>query len=68
MSDPARGRFLLISLVQIGALVGACLGLVLAARAEETLGKVVGIALVIAALWVLGVVPRALARRWRSEQ
>ncbi|MBX9881315.1 MAG: hypothetical protein K2X73_05010 [Sphingomonas sp.] len=68
MRDPARGRFLLISLVQIGALVGACLGLVLAARAEETLGKVVGIALVIAALWVLGVVPRALARRWRSEQ
>jgi len=67
MSDPARGRFFLMAGARLAGLAGAAFGLVLAARASETPGKLLGIALVLAALWVVGVVPRALARRWRSK-
>ncbi|OQW41539.1 MAG: hypothetical protein A4S12_08125 [Proteobacteria bacterium SG_bin5] len=68
MSDPARGRFFLIALVQSAGFLGAAFGVVLVARAEATPAKLLGIALVLAALWTGAVVPRALARRWRSKE
>lgn len=62
----ARRRWIVLMLVRIGGIAGALLGLVLAARAEETLSKVIGVALVIAALVVIAVLPASLAHRWRS--
>lgn len=66
MSDPARGRFLLIGLSRLAGAGGTIFGLVIATRASETLPKAIGIGLALAGLWVMAVVPRALARRWRS--
>jgi hypothetical protein len=42
------------------------LGLVLAARAHAVGPKLVGIALVLAALAMIAIVPASLAHRWRS--
>lgn len=67
MSDPARGRFFLIGLARLLGLAGVAFGVVLAARATETPTKLIAVALVLAAFWVLATVPRALARRWRSK-
>ena len=68
MSDPARGRYFIIAGSRLAGAVGAVFGVVIAARATETLPKVIGVALVLSALWVMAVVPRALARRWRSPE
>lgn len=66
MTDPARRRWLTIVLVRLAASLGAVLGIVLLARADDGGPRVLGVAIVLAALYMMATVPRALARRWRS--
>lgn len=64
--DPAIARYYLIVAARMLGVAGAVLGLVIAARAADTALIVLGIALVLASLWVMAVLPLALARRWRT--
>jgi hypothetical protein len=66
VTDPARSRWLILALVRLAGAMGAVLGIVLLARADASGPRVLGIALVAAALWMTATVPLALARRWRS--
>ncbi|WP_019515780.1 hypothetical protein [Sphingomonas sp. Mn802worker] len=68
MSDPAGPRWAAITGVRIAGSFGAVLGVILTGRAETTGPKVLGVAIVLAALWMLATVPKALAARWRSPQ
>lgn len=62
----ARKRYYLIMAVNLAATAGAVLGLLVAGRSDDTLHKILGSALILSALYVMAVVPRALARRWRT--
>lgn len=64
----ARRRWLALGAIRIAGVAGAMLGLILANRAIDTTSKAIGIALVIAALLMIAVVPPALAHRWRSRE
>jgi hypothetical protein len=62
----ARRRWLVLVGIRLAGVAGAVLGLVLAARAHAVGPKLVGIALVLAALAMIAIVPASLAHRWRS--
>lgn len=62
----ARGRYFIIAGVRLAAVAGAVFGLVLLARATEVVPKILGVAIVLSALLMIGTVPRSLARRWRT--
>lgn len=62
----ARRRYWTMALARLGGASGAVFGLVLIARGGETPAKWIGLGLTLAALWVMAVVPRALAARWKS--
>lgn len=64
--DPARSRWLALVLVRLGTAMAAVLGVLLLAQAPDVGRKLLGTALVLAALWAMAVLPRALAQRWRS--
>ncbi|WP_315760564.1 hypothetical protein [Sphingomonas sp. Y38-1Y] len=64
--DPAMGRYYLMTLARIVPVGGALLGLVIMGRSNQLPQQILGFAIVLAALWVMAVVPRALARRWRT--
>lgn len=64
--DPARNRYFAMIGVQLLAVIGAVFGLVLVGRATEWVQTVLGGAILLAGLYVMAVVPRAMARRWRS--
>ena len=69
MTDPdtrARNRYLAIVASRIAGSAGAVLGVILVARAATLGPKLIGVALVLAALWVTAIVPASLARRWRT--
>ncbi|MGY2734988.1 hypothetical protein [Sphingomonas sp. UYP23] len=69
MTDPettARNRYFLLAGTRLAGAAGAMLGLILIARADATLPKIIGTALVLSALLMIAIVPRALARRWRT--
>ena len=69
MTDPdtvARNRWAIITLSRLAAVAGAIFGLVLIARAQMLEQKILGTAIVVSALIVMAVVPRALAHRWRT--
>jgi uncharacterized membrane protein YfcA len=66
MSDTSTQRWFLIVLARIAGAAGAIFGVVLVARAPSLGPKILGIAIVLSALYMMAVVPRALARRWRS--
>lgn len=68
MSDPARARWAAIVGVRMAGTLGAVLGVVLLARADDLPRRVLGIAIVLAALWMIATVPRALAHRWRTPE
>lgn len=63
----ARNRWMAIVATRLAATAGAVLGLILIARATGWPDKVLGVAIVLAALYMMAVVPRALAHRWRSK-
>ena len=62
----ARNRYLIIATARIVASLGAILGVILLARAEDWPTKGLGVAIVLAALYMVATVPRALAHRWRT--
>lgn len=64
--DPARGRYFLMVFAQMIAVAGAVFGLVIMGRAEEMTVRILGAAILISGLYCIAVVPRALARRWRT--
>lgn len=68
MSDPARRRYFAIAATRIAGSMGAVLGVLLIARAGTWPPKVLGVVIVLAALYMIAVVPRALAHRWRSTE
>lgn len=63
----ARNRWFAIVGVRLAAVAGAVLGLILLARAGDWPTKLLGVAIVLSALYMMAVVPRALAHRWRSR-
>lgn len=65
MNDDAK-HWLIIVGARLAATAGAVLGLILIARADAVVPKIIGTALVLSALFMMAVVPRALARRWRT--
>lgn len=69
MTDPdsiARNRYFLMVGARLLGVGGALLGLLLLSRAEAPVPKIIGAALVLSALLMIAIVPRALARRWRT--
>ncbi|MBO9714485.1 hypothetical protein [Sphingomonas sp.] len=62
----ARNRYFAMAAVNIAATAGAVLGLVIAGRSSSWEGSVLGGAIILSALYVMAVVPRAMARRWRT--
>jgi uncharacterized membrane protein YfcA len=64
--DTARGRWFAMVGVRIAATAGSVLGLVLVGRATDTPTKLLGVAILLAGLYVMAAVPRALAARWRT--
>ena len=69
MTEPehiARNRYFLMTGSRLIGVAGALLGLVLIGRAVAVEQKVIGVALVLAAMMFMAVVPSALARRWRT--
>lgn len=69
MTDPdtnSRNRYFALAGMRLLGAAGAILGLILIARAHAMLPKAIGTALVLAALLMIAIVPRALARRWRT--
>jgi hypothetical protein len=63
----ARNRWFAIVATRLAATAGAVLGLILVARAHDWPTKALGVAIVLAGLYMMAVVPRALAHRWRSR-
>lgn len=69
MTDPealARTRYFIIAGVNLVATAGAVFGLVLAAKAHGWGVQILGGGIVLSGLYVMAVVPRALARQWRT--
>lgn len=64
----ARRRYYTMMAVEIAGVAGAVFGLVLAGRSEATLPRLLGGAIVVSALLMIAIVPRAMARRWRSPK
>ncbi len=64
--DPARNRYYLMVGVQIVAVAGAVFGLVLLGRASGWVQTILGGAILLSGLYVMAVVPRAMARKWRT--
>lgn len=64
----ARKRYYLIMAVNLIATAGAVLGLLVAGRSNVWETSVLGGAILLSALYVMAVVPRAMARRWRTPQ
>lgn len=61
-------RYYLIQATNVAAVAGAVFGLVIAARAHTTYQTVIGCGLILASLYMMAVVPRALARRWKTPE
>lgn len=64
--DPARNRWLVLVAVRLAGVGGALVGLLLIARAATLPPKLLGTAIVLSALLMIGLVPRSLAHRWRA--
>ncbi|WEK42438.1 MAG: hypothetical protein P0Y64_13705 [Candidatus Sphingomonas colombiensis] len=64
--DPAKIRWFYITLARLAASGGAVLGVLLLAEGDTTWRKLLGGAIILSALAMMAIVPRSLARRWRS--
>lgn len=64
--DPARNRYFLMVFAQIVAVAGAVFGLVILGKADTMWIRILGAAILLSGLYCIAVVPRALARRWRT--
>lgn len=69
MTDPdelARRRYYTMRAVELAGVAGAVFGLVLMGRSDDTLPRILGAAILLSALLMIAVVPRSMARRWRT--
>lgn len=62
----ARRRYYYMAGVNLMATAGAVFGLVLAGRGNDWPSALLGGAIILSALYVMAVVPRAMARKWRT--
>ena len=62
----ARNRWLILTLTRVAGSAGAVFGVALLGRAQTTSPKILGVAIVLSALAMIAIVPRSLARRWRT--
>lgn len=62
----ARNRYYMMMAVNLVAVAGAIFGLVLAGRSNDWGQTILGGAIIISALYMMAVVPRAMARKWRT--
>ena len=63
--DPAKARFIAIALIRLSGAVFVLLGL-LVTEGRIALPWIVGVVLTVAGFFDVFVMPRLLARRWRS--
>lgn len=66
--DPARSRFLILSLVRLAGAFLMPFGIVIASGRLAGWPATLGIVLVAAGAFGFAVAPRLLARRWRSPE
>lgn len=64
--DPAAGRFAILSLARLAGALFVGLGLVVSAGRLPSLSPAMGWPLVLGGVALFLLVPRALARRWRT--
>ena len=64
--DRARTRYFTLVAVRLIGAAGAVFGLVLLGRAIDLPTRLLGAAIVLSALAMIALVPRALAHRWRT--
>lgn len=64
----AMKRYYAIVAVNMIATAGAVFGLVIAGRAQDWVNGVLGGAILLSGLYVMAVVPRAMARRWKTPE
>lgn len=62
----ARKRYYLMTGVNLAGAAGAVLGLLIAGRSHSTEHTLLGGALILTSLYIMGVVPRAMARKWKT--
>ncbi|MGN6375444.1 MAG: hypothetical protein ACTHMG_07800 [Sphingomonas sp.] len=62
----ARNRYFAMVAVRLIGTAGAVFGLILLARAESQPQRLLGAAIVLSAMAMIAIVPRSLARRWRT--
>ena len=62
----ARNRYFTMVAARLVGAAGAVFGIVLLGRADTLGPRLLGLAIVVSALVVMAVVPRALAQRWRT--
>jgi small neutral amino acid transporter SnatA (MarC family) len=65
--DPARARFFMLGFVRLGGVVLAFLGISIMAKHWVEPADIIGGALVVLGAIEVLVVPRILARKWRSQ-
>jgi hypothetical protein len=64
----ARGRYYAMIAVEIAGVAGAVFGLVVIGKTNVTWLKLLGAAILLSAMLMIAVVPRSMARRWRSPR
>lgn len=64
----ARTRYYVMTGVNLAGAMGAFLGLLIAGRSVTTFHSLLGGALILTSLYVMAVVPRSLARRWKTPE
>jgi len=66
--DPARNRFFIIGLARLAGAIVAVAGIVLTYREGGTNDPLTGFVITAAGLVTFVVLPRALARQWRTPE
>lgn len=62
----AKKRYYMMTGVNLLGACGAFFGLVIAGRSIDWYGQILGGAIVLSALYVMAVVPKAMAAKWKS--
>lgn len=62
----ARNRYFMMSATRLAGAGGAVFGVILLGRAHTLGPQLLGVAIVLSALTMMALVPRALAARWRT--
>lgn len=61
-------RYYAMQAVNIAGCAGAVLGLLIAGRSVTTFHTMLGGTLVLASLYIMAAVPKAMAKRWKTPQ